>query len=80
MSRWAEISFAAGESRSVTAFIVDVGGRVVRTLIDGVELSGPQRITWDGRDDQGYRLPSGVYFARVHVGGETVVRQLVVTR
>jgi len=44
-------------------------GRLVRTLVDGDVGPGPHSATWDGTDDTGRRLPSGVYFMRLTVGG-----------
>jgi hypothetical protein len=49
--------------------IVDVAGRHVRTLVDGFATEGSQRVTWNGLDDEGRKLPSGVYFYRL-VGAE----------
>jgi hypothetical protein len=44
--------------------IYDVTGRRVRTLMGGGEAAGFLEATWDGRDDGGHPLPSGVYLAR----------------
>ncbi|HEX7077531.1 MAG TPA: S8 family serine peptidase [Candidatus Eisenbacteria bacterium] len=51
--------------------VYDVSGRRVRTLADGGLLAGPHLVRWDGRDDRGARLASGVYFARLQSGGDT---------
>ncbi|MCB1182549.1 hypothetical protein KDM41_03880 [bacterium] len=53
---------AAGWTRLA---VFDVRGRVVRTLADGNRAAGGHAIRWDGRDDHGRNLPSGVYFGRV---------------
>jgi len=45
--------------------IYDILGRKVRTLINERKEVGEHKITWDGRDDDGVDLPSGVYFARI---------------
>lgn len=51
--------------------LYDVRGRLVATLVDGVEGggSGPRRAGWDGRDAQGASAPPGVYFARLATAG-----------
>ncbi len=46
-----------------TLRIVDVRGRLVRTLIDGWRPAGAHRAFWDGRDDSGRAAASGVYLA-----------------
>jgi len=45
--------------------IYDILGRKMRTLINERKEVGEHKITWDGRDDDGIDLPSGVYFARI---------------
>jgi hypothetical protein len=45
--------------------IYDVGGRKVRTLLDGREDVGRHTIVWDGKDDSGHDLASGIYLARI---------------
>jgi hypothetical protein len=51
--------------------IVDVGGRIVRVLWDGVLTGGRATLTWDGRDAAGVAAPSGIYWARLRCGVET---------
>ncbi len=48
--------------------VYDVLGRRVRTLLNGMQAAGEQRITWNGRDDSGNILPSGLYIARLNYG------------
>jgi hypothetical protein len=49
--------------------IYDVVGRKVRTLVNERKEAGEHRIIWDGRDDNGGQLSSGVYFARISQWG-----------
>ncbi|MBN2171340.1 MAG: T9SS type A sorting domain-containing protein [Candidatus Krumholzibacteriota bacterium] len=48
--------------------VFDTRGRLVRSLYAGRCESVTTRLTWDGRDEAGVALSSGVYFARVAVG------------
>jgi len=49
--------------------IHDAAGRVVRRLVDQpLQMPGVHRVTWDGRDDGGRSVASGVYFYRVRAG------------
>jgi len=52
--------------------IYDILGRKVRNLIDERREVGIHRVIWDGRDDLGAELPSGVYFARIEQWGVSV--------
>jgi len=55
-------------SQDVRLRIYDVNGRLVRTLVSGVQSPGPYTAVWDGRDDGGRGVASGQYFARLNVG------------
>jgi hypothetical protein len=62
------IDFHVPSAGWVSAYIVDASGRLVRNLFDGGHpntYAGELSFTWDGRDDCGRRMPSGVYLARV---------------
>jgi len=42
--------------------IFDTQGRLVRNLWNAFEATGKLHLEWDGKTDDGYRLPSGNYF------------------
>ncbi len=48
--------------------IHDLAGRRVRTLVDGYQSEGDKQVAWNGKDDQGEDLPSGVYLYRLSEG------------
>jgi hypothetical protein len=60
--------------------IYDVAGRLVRTLLDGAVGAGDHRIVWQGRDDRGGEVASGVYFYRLEVDGASWSRSMVLVR
>ena len=51
--------------------IFDVSGAIVRRLADLPLGSGTHSLGWDARDDQGVRVPPGVYWARIGLSGGT---------
>ena len=53
--------FALPEAGPVTLRIHDPRGRVVRTLLHEVLPAGERKIVWQGTDDDGHRVASGVY-------------------
>lgn len=57
--------------------ILDLAGRRVATPWRGT-ASGDQTARWDGADEAGRRVASGVYFARLRVGAQTSVKRVVV--
>ena len=68
-----EISYAiptsvngvAVASTPVTLQIFDIRGRVVRSLVSARQAPGSYSARWDGRDDRGVSVSSGVYFYRL---------------
>lgn len=60
--------------------IFDVAGRSVRSLWSGVLTEGGRELTWDGRDDDGAPLPSGVYVARLSTDGALRTERLTLVR
>jgi bacillopeptidase F len=68
------------EPRPVTLRIVDVRGRIVRSLTDEELAPGTYERSWDGRDADGRDVPSGVYAVLVETGSERELKKLVVVR
>ena len=54
--------------------------RRIRHLDVGTAGSGRQRVEWDGRDDTGREVPSGMYLYEVRMGGERSQRAMVLLR
>jgi len=60
-----ELHFTTSTRQRVTVGVFAVDGRRVRVLQRGMLEAGDHRIAWDGRDDQGRAVASGLYFARL---------------
>lgn len=71
------ISYFLPEGVWVNLSIFDVKGRLVSTLEDGALPAGPGKIEWDGRDDRGSPVTSGVYFYRLKAGKQVLVKKMV---
>jgi hypothetical protein len=74
------ISFYVPEEERITLVIYDVAGRVVRHLLDGNVRFGRTDVKWDGINDSGYRVGSGVYLCRLTAGKKSFVRKLTLLR
>ncbi|MFQ6103971.1 MAG: FlgD immunoglobulin-like domain containing protein [Candidatus Glassbacteria bacterium] len=75
-----EIRFSVEKETRVTLRIYDIRGRRVKTLLDRRLPEGPKILTWDGTDARGISLPSGVYFYRLDVAGESMTRKMLLVR
>ncbi len=67
----------AGDAR---VEVLDVGGRVMRSLWRGPLAAGATPLRWDGADDLGNAAPAGLYFVRASAGGESAVARFVRVR
>lgn len=75
------LAVRVAEPMAVTVDVLDVSGRLVRSLGSGAHfVSGDQRIAWDGRDARGTIVAAGHYFVRVRAGDDVVIRRVVVAR
>jgi hypothetical protein len=74
------LSLSLPEPADVTVEIHDIAGRVVRTLVSRPMPAGEHEIAWDGRDDRGEDVASGVYFCHAAVGDWREARKLVLLR
>ena len=76
-----ELSFAVpAGGGAVTLAIYGLDGRRARQLVAAELAGGEYSVTWYGRDDNGHKLPSGVYFASLRSGDEVRVQKLVMVQ
>jgi len=64
----------------VDLVIYNLAGQEVATLVDGPRESGVYTLRWDGRDDAGRELASGIYLYRLQAGEQVETRKLLLLR
>ncbi len=74
------IEYSLGTSSPMSLAIFDAAGRLVRVLAEGWREAGRYTVFWDGRNDRGDSLPSGVYFCRLTAGGDHQTRPMMLVR
>lgn len=62
------ISYMLPHDGNVKLMVYSVRGQKVRTLVNGFQATGPQSVRWDGTDDKGNSVASGIYFYRIEAG------------
>ena len=70
----------ANAQARVSLEIFDAAGRRVRALMTDEAVSGKQSVGWDGRDDRGQAVASGVYFYRLTASHGVVTRRMTLIR
>ncbi len=71
VSRGTAFTFRMGRPGPARLELIDVAGKRLRTLVDGVQAAGRYTVPWNGADASGRRLASGVYFLRLAAEGRT---------
>lgn len=71
---------AGAQQDRVSLRIYDAAGRLVRTLVDRSQCRGRYTVTWDGIDEGGKPVATGVYFYQLQLGRERAARRLVLIK
>nr|NIR48018.1 hypothetical protein [candidate division KSB1 bacterium]NIR71597.1 hypothetical protein [candidate division KSB1 bacterium]NIS23551.1 hypothetical protein [candidate division KSB1 bacterium]NIT70474.1 hypothetical protein [candidate division KSB1 bacterium]NIU24185.1 hypothetical protein [candidate division KSB1 bacterium] len=66
--------------RHVKLTIYNVLGQKIKTLVDEMREAGAHSVTWDGTDEEGQPLPSGVYFYRFDAEIVSGTKNMVLVR
>ncbi len=74
------IEYSVGAKGPVTIRIYDVAGRLVRELLSAVQGPGRYTVTWNGVNDAGRAVDSGIYFCRMWSGDFADSRKLILLR
>jgi len=74
------VRFALAEGAEVSLRVFDARGRLARKLLRRDLPAGAHAVRWDGRDDAGAPVPSGVYFIRMEADRFTDRRKVVLIR
>ena len=70
------ISFEIPNSKNVNLSIFDMKGRNIRQMNLGVLSTGFHKVLWDGKNNFGNELPSGIYMAVLEVGGKINIQKI----
>lgn len=74
------IEYALPEAAHVRLRVFNQQGQRVRTLVQALQSAGMKRVEWEGRDDVGLLVGSGVYFVELQAGARRFNRKLVLLK
>jgi hypothetical protein len=74
------IAYSVPTTSQTTLGIYNIKGQLVRTLVNGVMTAGNHSITWNGTDENGSSVASGVYFYRLNSAGQTITKKMVLSK
>jgi len=74
------IEYGLPEQSHATIEVFNVLGQRVRTLVSAIQPAGRHRVVWDGKDDQGRDVGSGIYFYRLQAGEFSESKKMVILK
>jgi YVTN family beta-propeller protein len=74
------IRFTVPEDAKVSLVVYDIAGHEVRTLVSGQRPANFYEVEWDGKDNRGQSVASGVYFYRLQAGKHVQTKKMMVLK
>ncbi len=74
------ISFQLPAANYVSLNVYDIAGKLVRTLVNEQRGEGLQSVNWNGKDNSGVSVASGIYFYKIQSGSFTETKKMVLMR
>ena len=74
------IAYRHEKPAHVRLAVYDIAGRVINLLVDEDQQSGHYAVRWNAKAGRNAQLASGMYFARLNVGGEVAVMKMILTK
>jgi hypothetical protein len=75
-----QIDYALPRNCNVNLTIYNILGQKLKTLVDELQKAGFKTVHWDGKDDQGEEVASGIYFYRLKAGDYFETKKMVLLR
>jgi hypothetical protein len=75
-----QISYQLPQDGEVSLVIYNVLGQPIRTLHKGHHAAGFHQVVWDGRNDHGQAVASGLYIYRLESGTQSLIRRLMLLK
>ncbi|MSS73107.1 MAG: choice-of-anchor D domain-containing protein [Candidatus Latescibacteria bacterium] len=74
------LRYSLSEAGEVRLTVYNLSGQVVRHLVSGWQAAGPYAVVWDGKDDMGRGVASGVYIGRLETGAFAQAQRMVLVK
>jgi len=74
------VEFDLPRASEVRLVVYNLAGQAVRTLLEGTHSGGTYEVVWNGKNERGLQVPSGVYFVRLNAGAFCDSKRVVVVR
>ena len=75
-----EIAFSLEQTSTINLTVFNVLGQRVKVLADGSKLAGTHTLSWDGRDEMGAAVSTGLYFYKLTDGNNSVTKKMALMK
>ncbi len=75
-----QFRFVLPQAENITFKIFDTNGRLVKNITQGFYPPGTHKFHWNGSDEQGKEVPSGIYFYQLQAGDQTLHKKLILVK
>jgi flagellar hook assembly protein FlgD len=75
-----EISFSLKQAADVQIDVFNIKGEKVKTLVNEHMTAAAHTVTWNGNDDEGNAVTSGVYFYKMQSGKYTSTKKMILMK
>jgi len=74
------IPYTIERESAVTLVVYDMAGREIKRVAEGQKPTGSYTAVWNGSDERGFQVPSGVYLVRLQAGSDVQTKKMILTR
>jgi len=74
------IAYHLPQAARVSLKIYNIEGREIRTLVDEFQSAGIKQVVWDGKDQHGKKVTSGIYLYRLHTAQFSAMKKMLMVR
>ena len=74
------ISYSLSNESSVDLTVYDIAGRKVAQLVNGIEPAGEHQVVWNGVDDSGKEVATGIYFYNIKTDVESTTKRMMLLK
>ncbi len=75
-----KISYQIPKTTKVTLIIYDLLGRKIKTLVNGMQTSGSYDVRWNGTNDSGIKVSSGIFFYQLKTDNFMLTKKMIITK
>jgi flagellar hook assembly protein FlgD len=75
-----DVPAVSGSNQKVSLTVYDIRGRRVKTLVDAEMEPGQHKVTWNGKNERGEAVSSGIYLYTLKAADQTFTRKMTILK